>query len=139
MNCRIIKDLLPLYVEQLTSDPSNDLIQEHIKTCQDCSWTLAGLRNDVIIASPSQADSPADAVPLQLVKRIKTRILEKIIVLASVAFVGGMLIGILSSSPLRFMVLMASTSLMVFAVAILLSIAVCRRTSPRKRFQMVGN
>ena len=86
MNCRIIKDLLPLYVEQLTSDPSNDLIQEHIKTCQDCSWTLAGLRNDVIIASPSQADSPADAVPLQLVKRIKTRILEKIIVLASVAF-----------------------------------------------------
>ena len=139
MNCRIIKDLLPMYVEQLTSDPSNDLIQEHIKTCQDCSWTLAGLKNDVIIASPSQADSPADAVPLQLVKRIKTRILEKIIVLASVAFVGGMLIGILSSSPLRVMVLMASTSLMVFAVAILLSIAVCRRTSPRKRFQMVGN
>lgn len=54
MNCRIIKDLLPLYVEQLTSDPSNDLIQEHIKTCQDCSRTLAGLRNDVIIASRSQ-------------------------------------------------------------------------------------
>lgn len=35
-NCSIVKDLLPLYVEKLTSDESNQLIEEHIKNCSSC-------------------------------------------------------------------------------------------------------
>lgn len=36
ITCNVIEDLLPLYVEGLTSDDTNFLIEEHLKTCTDC-------------------------------------------------------------------------------------------------------
>lgn len=37
MKCEIIKDLLPSYVEELTSEESNQEIREHLNHCADCS------------------------------------------------------------------------------------------------------
>lgn len=34
--CEIVKDLLPNYVDKLTSRETNEFIEEHIKTCEDC-------------------------------------------------------------------------------------------------------
>lgn len=34
--CNIVKDLLPSYIDGLTSRESNEFIKEHIKTCNDC-------------------------------------------------------------------------------------------------------
>lgn len=36
IQCNVIKDLLPLYAEKLTSKESNSLILDHISNCQDC-------------------------------------------------------------------------------------------------------
>jgi hypothetical protein len=36
IKCNIIKDLLPLYAEKLTSEESNSLILEHISECESC-------------------------------------------------------------------------------------------------------
>lgn len=36
MDCNVIKDLLPLYAEKLTSNESNKLILEHVSNCQNC-------------------------------------------------------------------------------------------------------
>lgn len=36
IKCSVIKDLLPLYAEKLTSEDSNKLIAEHISSCSDC-------------------------------------------------------------------------------------------------------
>ena len=36
MDCEIIRDLLPLYADNLTSDASNRRIEDHIKTCPQC-------------------------------------------------------------------------------------------------------
>ena len=36
MECEIIRDLLPLYADNLTSDASNRRIEDHIKTCPKC-------------------------------------------------------------------------------------------------------
>lgn len=36
MNCDVIRDLLPLYVDGLTSETSNKLIEEHLETCDGC-------------------------------------------------------------------------------------------------------
>ena len=35
-DCEVIKDLLPLYVEQMASDKSIELIEEHLAECNDC-------------------------------------------------------------------------------------------------------
>lgn len=36
MDCDIIRDLLPLYADKLTSDASRRQIEDHIKTCPEC-------------------------------------------------------------------------------------------------------
>lgn len=35
--CGIVKDLLPLYAERITSEASNKAVEEHLKECEQCS------------------------------------------------------------------------------------------------------
>ena len=35
-NCKIVQDLLPNYIEKLTSDETNIFIEKHLKECEDC-------------------------------------------------------------------------------------------------------
>lgn len=44
MHCNVIKDLLPLYAEDLVSQESRELIQEHISGCEDCKKELEALK-----------------------------------------------------------------------------------------------
>lgn len=60
--CAVIQDLLPLYAEDLTSDVSKTLVEEHLPECEDCRNNLEDLRKDRPVPALS------DAVPLQLVK-----------------------------------------------------------------------
>lgn len=36
MKCDIVKDLLPLYIEGLTSKDSNEEIEQHLESCEEC-------------------------------------------------------------------------------------------------------
>ena len=36
MKCEIIRDLLPLYIDGLTSKESNQEIEKHLKNCEEC-------------------------------------------------------------------------------------------------------
>ena len=36
MNCRIIEDVITLYAEDLCSEDSKKMVEEHIKTCESC-------------------------------------------------------------------------------------------------------
>ncbi|MBK5261572.1 MAG: zf-HC2 domain-containing protein [Peptostreptococcaceae bacterium] len=36
LNCSIVQDLLPNYIEELTSDDTNHMIEAHMDTCEDC-------------------------------------------------------------------------------------------------------
>ena len=37
LSCTVTKDLLPNYIEHLTSEDTNILMEEHFKECEDCS------------------------------------------------------------------------------------------------------
>lgn len=43
ITCDIIKDLLPLYAEDMVSQDSKKLVDEHLCTCDSCTKELAGL------------------------------------------------------------------------------------------------
>lgn len=43
ISCEIIQDILPLYHDDVCSDASKELIEEHIKTCNKCEKILAEL------------------------------------------------------------------------------------------------
>ena len=42
--CEVIRDLLPLYADDVCSDTSRALIEEHLQDCPDCSAELEKLR-----------------------------------------------------------------------------------------------
>lgn len=49
ISCDIIRDLLPLYAEDLTSPDSNALIDEHLCTCDECTRQLGLLKRAQIV------------------------------------------------------------------------------------------
>ena len=44
MECEIIRDLLPLYVDDACSDASRTIVESHLEECPDCSSVLKKLR-----------------------------------------------------------------------------------------------
>lgn len=44
MPCEVIKDLLPSYIDELTSEASNRLIEEHLSGCAACRETLNSMK-----------------------------------------------------------------------------------------------
>jgi hypothetical protein len=51
ISCDTIEDLLPLYIEKLTSKDTNELIQEHITKCSRCYDTFSFLNTDLQVKS----------------------------------------------------------------------------------------
>lgn len=42
--CEVIQDLLPSYIDELTSETTNRLIQEHLESCGNCRAVYASMR-----------------------------------------------------------------------------------------------
>lgn len=49
-NCNIVKDLLPLYIDNVCSEESRTLIDEHLKSCKDCKKELDNIKTDIDIS-----------------------------------------------------------------------------------------
>lgn len=45
LSCEVIQDLLPLYQDNICSEASRQLVEEHLKGCSNCSTLLAKLKN----------------------------------------------------------------------------------------------
>ena len=46
MNCNIIRDLLPLYVDNVCSNETKDMVENHLQTCKNCQQELALLKTN---------------------------------------------------------------------------------------------
>lgn len=51
-NCAIVKDLLPLYIEDMVSDETEVFINEHLKECEDCRNELDVLKSEALVSTP---------------------------------------------------------------------------------------
>ena len=84
-NCNIVKDLIPLYKENLLSEESRTFVEDHLKYCTDCENLL---KNQIEIEK-------SESKPLDFVeKRIKKE--SRYFTLAVVALLGSILIFIIS-------------------------------------------
>lgn len=62
LNCSVVADLLPLYVEDIVSPETRQAIAEHLATCEECRAKYEQMLTDV----PVEAElNKAEAVPLQ--------------------------------------------------------------------------
>lgn len=48
IDCNVIADLMPLYIDNACSCESSELIEEHIKTCEGCKKLLETMRTEGI-------------------------------------------------------------------------------------------
>ncbi len=46
-DCKIIKDLLPSYIDGLTSKETNEFIKKHISECSDCSIVYENMKSNI--------------------------------------------------------------------------------------------
>ena len=55
MNCNIVKDLIPLYIDGCCSEESEKVVEEHIGDCDDCKRLLEDMKSssDIITVSES--------------------------------------------------------------------------------------
>lgn len=69
LDCAIVRDLLPSYVDGLCSDTTNQAVEEHLKDCPGCTEALRRMREP-----ETKAESPAPEVDyLKKVRRRSTR------------------------------------------------------------------
>ncbi|MEY8353196.1 zf-HC2 domain-containing protein [Lachnospiraceae bacterium 54-53] len=47
LDCNIVRDILPLYAEKLTSEESNTAIRQHLEQCEDCRKYLENIKKPV--------------------------------------------------------------------------------------------
>ena len=80
LTCEVVQDLLPSYVDHLTSDVTNTAIETHIRECADCRRILS----DMQTPEPVPVETATDASTIDFLKksnkRNKRRILAAILI-----------------------------------------------------------
>lgn len=66
VSCEVIQDLLPLYEDGVCSQASRALVEEHLRTCQDCAAVRKAMEQP-IVPPPVEVD---EANPLRALKRV---------------------------------------------------------------------
>lgn len=83
LNCNVIKDLLPLYVDDLSSEESTQLVEEHLAGCAQCRQLADTLKADVKF---SAKDTDPELDYLKKVRSKRKRLLFVTIALSALVF-----------------------------------------------------
>ena len=73
--CSIIKDLLPLYVEDMVSGETRDFIEEHLSNCPECKAELDSLKEGTPLSSieNNHTDKSGTAKPFKKIMKKMSR------------------------------------------------------------------
>lgn len=109
-SCDIIKDLIPMYVENLTSEDSNQFIKEHLNSCEDCTNFLKNVERD--LPKNDLPDTNKEKNEQKLMKGIQRRIYKMIFI--------AILIGILVGSLMFFNIGLVFVAICIFTLIYLI-------------------
>lgn len=65
--CKIIQDLLPSYIDGLTSNDTNTFIEQHIENCSECEEVLKNMQGDI------QLEKINNSKKINALKKVKRR------------------------------------------------------------------
>lgn len=77
-NCKVVQDLMPSYVEKLTSEESNKFIEEHLKECNKCTNILKSMKADIKL---KKVETPKEEIDYMKKAKKKMNISKKILIL----------------------------------------------------------
>ena len=71
--CKIVSDLIPLYVEDMLSEESREFVRLHLAECEDCRRELALLTEEEGTAQAAVVSPTSDSGFKAVMKRVKGR------------------------------------------------------------------
>lgn len=82
-DCKIVEDLLPNYIENLTNEQTNNYIEQHIKTCSECRDKLERMKRNFKVENEKR-----DNREVKYIKKfnIKFKILRNILLAIVIIF-----------------------------------------------------
>lgn len=87
-DCKIVQDLLPNYIENLTDEVTNEYIKEHIATCAECAQVLKDMNGDLKLEQINQEHE------IKYLKGIRKRVRRTILaVTIAIILIAGCVIG----------------------------------------------
>lgn len=105
-DCELIKDIMPIYIDDALSDKSREIVEQHLDECTECSHFYKSIRNEPDMKS---TDLIIQDKTLAYAKRIK-KIRKTIISFIAIMFIGmtWMAVSILGGKYDTFVVKMGS-------------------------------
>ncbi|ETT56805.1 MULTISPECIES: zf-HC2 domain-containing protein [unclassified Paenibacillus] len=85
ISCDIIQDLLPLYYDDICSEASRELMEEHLAGCADCRASLVQVKSNLSLPIQEMEVNKLEGNGLRSIKRIWIRT-------QSLAYLKGMLV-----------------------------------------------
>ena len=80
INCNIIRDILPLYLDDVVSDETKQMVEEHLQSCASCRAEASSMKKDVILPA-SKMQRLAEA---KVIKGIRAKIFRKKVIVSVV-------------------------------------------------------
>lgn len=87
--CDIIRDLLPLYADQVCSEKSKDMIEMHLSECEECRVYLESLSENIPLALHEPLfdhTSSEETSDVHFIKKIKQNIFKQKIIFSATLF-----------------------------------------------------
>lgn len=72
--CKIVQDLLPLYIDDLTNKETNQFIEKHIEGCDKCKQTLTDMQGEI------KLEKISNSIEIKGLKKVKRRMRLHILV-----------------------------------------------------------
>nr|WP_300003907.1 zf-HC2 domain-containing protein [Tissierella sp.] len=87
VRCDIVKDLLPLYIDDILSESSKDLVEEHIKICSDCQKDLESYNKKIVLPMDTDIE-PLKKISYKFkIQKLSIALLISIIILFLVSLI----------------------------------------------------
>lgn len=112
LDCSVIKDLMPSYLDAICSEKSRNLVDAHLKNCEQCRAQLE------LLKSVKLTDEQGGAKRISYFKKIKRHYIKKevlSILLLTIAIMGGFLVIQDAQMPLGINLLYLSFPFVLFA------------------------
>lgn len=86
-NCKIVQDLLPSYIDKLTSSETNNYIEQHLRECKECQKCLLVMKKGL------ETEHLKDVKQIDYLKKYKNKmrllkLISALVVVCLVLFTG---------------------------------------------------
>ncbi|MCQ2561514.1 MAG: DUF4825 domain-containing protein [Clostridia bacterium] len=68
LSCQVVRDLLPIYIDGLTSDETNAVLENHLESCPECRSILEAMQSGES-ADPDGSDTEKDVKEIDYLKK----------------------------------------------------------------------